>query len=189
MATSALLHRSSAARALSARAIGIVVLRALPLCTVFFVLAMCLWVSRAPLSYPWPLIAASLWFGGALLLIGWRRIPHWQLLERALPPFLSFVAVAAGIVLTETTWELWLVACILAALSYLVLELLFLSAYNPSRYPVNALSHVNLALVPIGGFFLAASLNALFVFLNVAPWVVFFTWIGIVFAGRWIAYL
>jgi hypothetical protein len=106
------------------------------------------WQARSPWSYPWLAAVAPVAFAFAGTFIGWRRFPASELAARLLPPMLALVAVAYALLIMEGPIALWVLPAVAAGTSYVALELLFLLAYLPTRYPVNGLSHFNLTLVP-----------------------------------------
>ncbi|HEU0051022.1 MAG TPA: hypothetical protein VFQ60_03125, partial [Patescibacteria group bacterium] len=125
---------------------------------------------REPLLYPWPLVAFLVWYLLALSLLCFRRLSLRDALEKILPSVFVLISISLSFLLAEGAWEKWIVTGLFALIPFLVLELLFLLTFAPARYPVNGLSHVNVAFVPLGAFFLALAFDGLAVFLRIAPW-------------------
>lgn len=121
--------------------------------------------------YPWPLVIFFVWYAFALGLLAWRRLSWRDALEKIFPSFLVSMTVCFGFLMTETTIQRFVVTMLFVGIPFLILELLFLFLYAPSRYPVSGLSRVNITLIPLGAFFLASSLNGLFVFLRIQIWI------------------
>lgn len=116
--------------------------------------AWCLaWQARSPGSYPWVAALAPLAFVAAGFFIGARRIPLGELTARLLTPALALTAGAYALLLAEGNFALWIIPVFCGGVAYVTLELLFLLTFLPTRYPVNGLSHVNLALVPVTFWF------------------------------------
>ncbi|HVM90541.1 MAG TPA: hypothetical protein VMU11_01425 [Verrucomicrobiae bacterium] len=128
------------------------------------------WTWNAPSSYPWllclPLAAAVM----SMFVIGWRKVSLLELIEKMTVPMIAYVTVALAALLVEQPVEQILITALGAGIPLLSLELLFLYAYQPSRYPVNAISRVNLALIPLSAFFLAEGLMGLQIFLTDPAW-------------------
>ncbi len=146
-------------------------LRLLSWITGFLGVAAALWQWRAPLEYPWPMFVFLVWYFFALCLLGVRRLGWRDTLEKGIPSFLALIALILGALLAESSYERGAVTVLFGLIPFLVLELLFLLSFGSPRYPVNALSHVNLSMVPVGAFFLGSSLSGLSVFLRTPFWV------------------
>ena len=120
-------------------------------------------------SYPAPLL---LWFGWYLLsifVIRWGKVSFRASLERMTLPVLTAMSAIFGFLMAESTIERVGLTLTLAALSFVTLELFFYYAYDPTHYPVNAFSHINLALVPFILFYTTCGLSGVRLFLQ-APW-------------------
>jgi hypothetical protein len=128
------------------------------------------WTWSAPDSYPWFLCAPLAALVVATFVIGWRKVSLAEIIEKMTVPVIAYMAVALGALLVEQPAEQILITALGAGIPLLSLELLFLYAYQPSRYPVNAISRVNLALIPLSAFFLAEGLMGLRIFLTDPSW-------------------
>ncbi len=106
------------------------------------------WQSRDASSYPWLIIWTPFTVLIAGFVIGWKRMTFSELVEKLLPAALAVAACGYGLLLVEGWWALSVIPLLAGGVSFLALELLFLLAYLPTRYPVNGLSHLNLTLVP-----------------------------------------
>jgi len=141
------------------------------------------WQWSRPLDYPWPLVIFLAWDAFALALTVWRRLPWREALEKTVPSLLALAAIALRFLLAETALERWTLTVLFVLIPFLVLELLFLLSFAPARYPVNGLSRLNIALLPVGAFFLGAALNGLNVFLRLPFWVTLAAFIPFVGLG------
>jgi hypothetical protein len=106
------------------------------------------WQAQSASWYPWLAAAAPVLFAVAGVFVGWRRFGAWEFVARLLGPLLAVTAAAFALLLAEGPFAEWLIPFFVGVVSYAALELLFLLAFLPTRYPVNGLSHLNLALVP-----------------------------------------
>jgi len=136
-----------------------------------------------PLLFPWPLLAALAIHLCATVWIGWRRLSVREAVEKMLPSVLAMAAFGLSLLLLEGAIARYTVTILFAGVSLLSLKLFFLLCWDPQRYPVNALSHVNVALVPLIAFFLGLSLNGLTIFVRL-PW-----WAGVSVFGVTVAAL
>lgn len=144
----------------------ILLIRLLPALTGIFAALIGVWQWREPLIYPLPFLLFLVWFVVAGALITRGQVGLSDAMSKLLPAGLALLSLGMGYLLTETSFARLCMIGGLVAVSWLSLELMFLLAWDPSRYPVNAISHVNLALVPVSAFFLAAALNGLTTFIN-----------------------
>jgi hypothetical protein len=154
----------------------ILLLRIIPL--VLGVLeAFLLWSQRAnPALYPWIAVVGVVAVPCASLLIGWGRVRFSDLLEKMTPTFLLIAALAFGLLLVEGAFQFWIMVAFAAIASFMSLELLFLLAYHPSAYPVNGLSRVNIAYVPLIVWYTVSTSTGLRVFIHTpATWHVLLT--------------
>jgi len=87
-------------------------------------------------------------------------------LRLIIPSVLAVAISGYALLLAEGFFALWAIPLFVGGLSFVSLELLFLSTFVSAWYPVNGLSHVNLALVPITFWFTAFTSVGLTVFLN-----------------------
>lgn len=127
----------------------LLLLRFLPFAVGALNAALFAWQSGSADAYPWIALWAPLTVLVAGFLIAGKRMAVWQAAERLLPPALALAAGVAGLLLMEGGWARVVLPLMAGSVSFLVLELLFLLVYLPTRYPVNGLSHVNLSLVPV----------------------------------------
>lgn len=146
----------------------ILLLRLLPFATALFHGAACVWQIRQPGTYPVLLLFGTLAMPIAASLIAWKRISRAALLEKMTPTFVLHLALAFGLLLTEGRWAQTIVVVLAATSTYLSLELLFLLAHSPSLYPVNSLSHVTLAFVPIAVWYAVSTSSGFMVFIHSA---------------------
>jgi hypothetical protein len=122
---------------------------------------------RHPLSYPWIVIIGVVALPFAAVVMTFRRVRFMDMLEKMTPSFVLLASLAFGLLLAETNIAYGVIV-ILAIITTLVsLELLFALAFNPSRYPVNALSRVNIGYVPLAIWYTAATSSGLLIFLHV----------------------
>jgi hypothetical protein len=145
--------------------------RCLPWLTAGLAAGFVFWQWQDPLDYPWPLVLFLLWYLLAVVILVWKRLSWRDAVEKTLPSFLTLMAIAFWVLLIETSIERLIILLLFVGIPYLVLELLFLLMYAPARYPVNGLSRVNIAFVPLTAFFLAATFDGLLVFLRLPWWV------------------
>lgn len=143
--------------------------RFLPLLSALLAFAAANWQWQHASSYPFPLALSLLWTVAAILLIGWSRLSWSAGLEKMLPTVIALVILGFGFLVAEDSAERWTRTILFAGIPFLALELFFLAAFDPARYPVNGLSRLNLALVPFSAFFFTSTLNGLFVFVRI-PW-------------------
>jgi hypothetical protein len=124
---------------------------------------------KEPQWYPWPLLAWYSVYVVACITLSWKRLGILDAIEKMLPSALALLAMSLGFLIVEFDIQRWIMTIALGGLSLLVMELLFLLTRDGAKYPVNGLSRVNVTLVPVTTFFLASTLNALYVFLR-WPW-------------------
>ncbi len=126
------------------------------------------WYQRSqPVLYPWLVLLAVGLVPGAALAMSWGKVSRLDLLEKISPTFLLLAALAFALVLIEGVGALWLLVLLAVVSTYLTLELLFLMLYNPSAYPVNGLSRMNIAYVPLTVWYAISTSLGLTVFLHV----------------------
>ena len=107
------------------------------------------WQAQSPASYPWLAVGVPVLFAAAGVFIGWKRFGAAEFASRLLGPLLALTSAAYALLLAEGVFAQWMIPAFGGVVSYAGLELLFLLAFLPTRYPVNGLSHLNLALVPV----------------------------------------
>lgn len=130
------------------------------------------WQWLRPLDYPWPLAVFLIAYLCALVFVAWRKLPFFEAVEKLAPSALTLFILAFAFLLVEQNAEKIVVSLLFAFVPCLVLELLFLSVHDPARYPVNGLSRLNIAMIPIAAFYLGATLYGLKVFLRIPGWIV-----------------
>lgn len=119
-----------------------------------------------PLTYPWIVLAGVVALPLASFAISFKRLSLRDMLGKMIPSFVLLATLAFSLLLAEGAFAVWAII-ILAALScFISLELLFLLISHSSRYPVNGLSRVNIAYVPIAIWYAAATSSGLLVFLH-----------------------
>lgn len=118
-----------------------------------------------PLSYPWLVLIGVIALPVASFAISWKRLAWRDMLSRMVPSFILLASLAFSLLLVEGALAVWTVIVLASVSCYASLELLFLLVYHPSRYPVNGLSRVNIAYVPIAIWYAAATSSGLLVFL------------------------
>lgn len=128
------------------------------------------WAQRGnPTFYPWIVVVGVAAVPSASLLIAWGRVRFFDLLEKMTPSFLLIASLAFGLLLIEGTVPFMVMLALASVCSFISLELLFLLSYHPSAYPVNGLSRLNIAYVPLIVWYAVATSSGLRVFLHVNP--------------------
>ncbi len=125
---------------------------------------------RWPHAYPWPFFGTLLAFLISAVAIAWRRIPWSELLHNLCPTVLALVVLGLAALHLETTLERQVLTACFLFIPVLALELLFLLAFDPRRYPVNGFSRFNMALVPLCMAAAAFGLAGLIIFVQVPSW-------------------
>lgn len=103
---------------------------------------------QKPEFFPWICIPAVAVYLVSIVLINrghWKGIEH---IRTLIPACMAIVVSGYGLLLIEGFLLWYAVPLFVGMTTYLVLELQFLHAYVPARYPANGISHVNLVLVP-----------------------------------------
>ncbi len=121
---------------------------------------------RYPLAYPWIVLIGVAALPLAALVIGWGRLHLGNMLEKMAPAFLLLSSLAFSLLLLEGDIAPWIVIVLAALASYFSLEMLFLHVYVPTRYPVNGISRLHIAYVPIVMWYAAATSTGLLIFLH-----------------------
>lgn len=125
------------------------------------------WYQRVlPAFYPWLATAAIVAVLLSASAIAFRRLSPVDVVEKMFPSVLCLAAAAFAMLLVETPEARLGLTVLAGATAFLPLELLFLLAYEPSAYPVNGLSRVNLAALPIATWLLASTSLGLIIFLH-----------------------
>ena len=123
-----------------------------------------------PLSYPWPLVIFFLiYVGAAVLFLVENKKDVMQTVLQILPSCFFLLALGITFLLTEALFARWLVTLLLFLIPLLMLELLYLALFESFRYPVNAISRINIAFIPAVAFLLGVSGSGLNVFLRISP--------------------
>ncbi|MEK7473499.1 MAG: hypothetical protein AAB668_02095 [Patescibacteria group bacterium] len=158
------------------------------------------WTWRRPGDYPWALVAALALYLAASVAIGWKRLGPADLATKMLTPAIAFVTLGLAALMAERTEERIALTFFLIVVPGYALDLLFLLTHQPSRYPVNGLSRLNLALVPFSAFCLAVGLVGMQIFIQLEKWIIILAFVllgaalarltehpsaGRVAAGRW----
>lgn len=123
-----------------------------------------------PFDYPWIAVIGAATVPVAAFFMARGRISYADLTEKMLPTFLLLGSLAFAMLLAESQIERWAMAGVGAVAAYLSLELLFFLAFMPSRYPVNGLSRVNMAYVPLIVWYAASTSAGLMTFLHSPKW-------------------
>ncbi len=123
-------------------------------------------------TYPYPLLAGFGFFAAAAMIIAWKRLAWREFVTKMIPPLLLWTSAALAMLVVEDQAARIVLTVVLVGTPLLVLELLFLLAVDPGRYPVHGLSRLNVALTPVTAFLLAAALDGLRIYLQLDGWVV-----------------
>ncbi len=135
-------------------------------------MAVALWVQwREPLAYPVPIVAGIAGFLLSAILLLWRRISLAGFFERIVPPFALLFAIGLGLLMIEDPLQQLFFSGVAVVAVTLSLEMIFYFLFDPKQYPVNALSHMALASVPLTAYALAAGLSGLTVFIHLPRWI------------------
>ncbi|MBM3204704.1 hypothetical protein FJZ48_01840 [Candidatus Uhrbacteria bacterium] len=129
------------------------------------------WQWQHPLTYPWAILLFLVWYALALVLLAAHRLTWRDAFEKIIPSILVMVGVSLGFLMAESNLMRWIISILFVGIPFLVIELLFLMIFAPTRYPVSGLSRVNIMLIPIGAFFFGAVLNEMSVFLRISLWI------------------
>ncbi|MFA5185203.1 MAG: hypothetical protein WC551_01840 [Patescibacteria group bacterium] len=124
------------------------------------------WQKKIPGAYPWLVAAAFVALPLSALIIAGRRVRFWDLMEKMAPTFLFVAVLGFALLLLEGNTETIILTAMAAIASFVSLELLFLLARDPGAYPVNGLSHVNIAYVPLSIWYAVSTSTGLLVFLH-----------------------
>lgn len=145
----------------------IVFIRFLPLLAALLNAALFWLQTEQPGTYPFFVLIGVASVPVASFLIAWRRLKLTDLLEKMAPTFVFLLSLAFGLLLAEHPPAILTIVVLASVATYLSLELLFLLAFNPAAYPVNGLSRVNMAYVPIAVWYAVSTSAGLLVFLHV----------------------
>ncbi|MCI0479017.1 hypothetical protein L0Y59_00525 [Candidatus Uhrbacteria bacterium] len=144
----------------------IVLIRILPLLVAAIEATAFLAQLRAPLQYPWLVAVGVVALPAASLAIAWGRVRFFDMLEKMTPTFILLIALAFALLLAEGEGAKAAIVVLATLAPFVSLELLFLLAFNPARYPVHALSRVNIAYVPLAIWYAASTSVGMIVFLH-----------------------
>jgi len=144
--------------------------RLLPMFTAALVAASFYAQFSYPFDFPYWAAAGVVCLPLSAFLIARRRVAYADLAEKMLPTLLLIVSLAFSMLLSEGALSMWLIIVLAAVATYLSLELLFFLAFMPSRYPVNGLSRVNIAYVPLTVWYAVATSTGLITFLHSPVW-------------------
>lgn len=117
-------------------------------------------------AYPWFAVTATILLFVSAFLILWKRGRGMSDLRLAIPSVITIAVLGYALLLAEGVYALWIIPIVAGVLTLVCLELLFLSTFVSAWYPVNGLSHVNLALVPVTFWLTAFTSVGLTVFVN-----------------------
>ena len=124
-----------------------------------------------PLSYPWPLLGILVTFILFAFFLSFRCSTTFvEAVHLFLPTVVVIVATGLGMLLAEQPYERVVLTLILSGIPAFALELYYLANYDPTKYPVNGLSRLNIALVPVIAFLGAIALYGMQVFLRLNSW-------------------
>ncbi|MDO8584409.1 MAG: hypothetical protein Q7R83_04495 [bacterium] len=127
---------------------------------------------RDPQLYPWPFVWFGLFYVFAIVLLTRGRLPWLEAVSKSVPSVLALTAAALSMLVVEGDWAHWFFVGLFALVPYIVLELLFLLAWAPVRYPVNSVSRLNIAFFILSCCFIAFAFDGLQIFLRFPSWVV-----------------
>lgn len=140
--------------------------RAIPWLSAAAALLAVQWQWQNPSQYPYPMLAAIGIYVAAAMFIGAGRLAWKELMTKSAPSLLLLIAASLVILVIESPASKTALTILIAGTPLLTLELLFLLAVDPGRYPVHGLSRLNVALVPVTTFMLAAALSGLRIYLQ-----------------------
>ncbi len=123
-----------------------------------------------PLTYPWPLMVLLIAFFGTAIFFAYENKKDWmQMFFQIIPPVFSLLSLGVSFLLVETVFVKWLITILLFLIPLMSLELIYLAYFETYRYPVNAISRLNIAYIPAIAFLFGISMNGLHVFLRISP--------------------
>lgn len=119
-------------------------------------------------TYPWLMAPTVFVYLGAVILINrkhWKGAEH---IRTLIPALIAILVSGYGSLLTEGLILNWVIPIFVGMVTYAILELQFLHAYVPARYPANGISHINLFLVPCLFWMAAYTSVGMTIFVNVS---------------------
>ena len=120
-----------------------------------------LWAEwQNPLLYPLPIVGGILCFLLSAMLLLWK-------------PLCLLIAIAFALLMAGSPMQRIVFSALAVLTVTIPLELIFYFLYDPKRYPVNALSHVALASVPLTVYCFVVGLSGLLVFVHLPAWIPF----------------
>lgn len=135
-------------------------------------MAVAMWVQwQNPLWYPGPFLAGSVLFLVAATLLLWKRVSLLGFVERVLPPTLLLTATALAALMADNSIHSLALSVTAVVTATISLEMIFYFLFDPKRYPVNALSHIALASVPLTAYGFAVGISGLLVFVRIPYWI------------------
>ena len=132
-----------------------------------------------PNTFPWIVFATPFLFAATAIAMLWKR--HHKDLRSVLPATVTLACCAYGLLLSEGALSYWIIPLFAGCLSYYLLQLIFLSVFVPARYPVNGITHANLAMVPVALWLSAFTSFGLMVFMNVSHFFPLAVMVGVCF--------
>jgi hypothetical protein len=128
------------------------------------------WTWLHPRDYPWALGAVLAAYIAASISLGLKRLGYKDLAAKMIMPGFAFASIVLASLMAERVEERMLITILLTVIPLYSLELLYLLAHHPSRYPVNGLSRLNLALVPLSAYCIAVGLVGMQIFIRWPDW-------------------
>jgi hypothetical protein len=123
--------------------------------------------TQKPGLFPWICFPAFFVYLCSVVLINrhhWKGADH---IRALIPAGVVILFSGYGLLLVEGNFSTWVIPLFVGLVTYAILELQFLHAYVPARYPANSLSHLNLFLVPCAYWMAAYTSVGLMVFINI----------------------
>jgi hypothetical protein len=144
----------------------ILLLRLLPIFTGLSVAGIFAWQRVHPSVYPWAVVVAIALVIGVSLVLAWNRGSIRDLAEKMAPTLVVLMSLGFGLLLSEGRIANITVVVLAGLTSFTALELLFLYAFAPASYPVNGLSRLNIAFVPLAAWYATSTSVGLLTFLH-----------------------
>lgn len=144
----------------------ILILRLLPMLTGLAVAGLFAWQRVHPTVYPWAVVLAAAMVIGVSLILAWRKGSLRDLSEKMAPTVIAVISLGFGLLLSEGRLANIAVVTLAGVCTFTALELLFVYVFHPASYPVNGLSRLNIAFVPLSAWYAAATSVGLLTFLH-----------------------